>query len=66
MAKTMTYKEFEAYAYKYYDRGGDSYYECWDEKTYLDFYPNGITKSEALKMFARNLDCERDMAGYWM
>jgi ASC-1-like (ASCH) protein len=65
MAKALTYQEFMDYAKKHYNRGGDSYYECWDEKTFKMFYPDGITKSEALKMFRREYDHEKDVAGYW-
>ena len=64
MAQRMNYKEFEAL--KHYEKGGDTFYECWDEKTYLGFYPDGVTKSEALKMFREELDHENDVAGYWL
>lgn len=66
MAKKMTYEEFEAYALKHYEKGGDTFFECWDEKTYLYFHPEGVTKSEALEMFRKELDHEKDVAGYWL
>ena len=67
MAKTLTYQEFMDYAKKYYNRGGDSFYECWDEKTFKEYTEQwgGITKGEALKMFRREYDHEKDVAGYW-
>ena len=65
MAKKMNFKEFIEYANQHYNKGGDSYVECWDENTFKMFYPNGVTKAEALKEFRRNYDEERDMAGFW-
>lgn len=67
MAKILTYEEFMDYAKKHYERGGDSYFECWDERTFAEYTAKwgGITRSEALKMFRRELDHERDVAGYW-
>ena len=66
MAKKMNFKEFAVYAQKHYEKGGDTYFECWDEKTYHEFYPDGVTKTEALEMFHKELDHERDVAGYWL
>lgn len=66
-AKAMTYEEFMEYSKKYYTRGGDSFYECWDERDFDEYVKNwgGITKSKALAMFRENLDVERDMAGWY-
>jgi len=65
MAKRMNYDEFMEYAKAHYEKGGDTFFECWGEKEYGMFYPDGITKSEALKLFRRELSHQKDIAGYW-
>ena len=66
MAKALTYKEFAEYAKKYYNKGGDAYYECWDEPVFNQYVEEfgPITKSRALKMFRTQYEIERDVAGY--
>lgn len=49
----LTYNEFLDLALKNYTKGGDTYYECWDNRTF-DFYVEEfgpITHSDALAMF---------------
>lgn len=65
MAKTLSYDEFIEYSAKHYEKGGDVFVECWDEKTYKRFYPDGITKAEALELYASEYSHERDVAGYY-
>ena len=67
MAKALTYTEFIEYAKKYYEKGGDGYVECWDER---DFYEHvqiagPITKRAAQKMFKLAYEIERDRAGWY-
>ena len=66
MAKRMQYKEFEAYALKHYEKGGDTFFECWDEKTFFGFYPEGITKSEALELFRKERSYQKEIRNSWM
>lgn len=62
MAKELTYAEFIEYAEKHYTKGGDSYVECWDEKTFNEYVGmfGPITKSVALAMLRENLTMERE------
>ena len=66
MAKALTYAEFMDYAKAHYNRGGDSFFECWEKKEF-DWYVKEfgpITKSRALRMFRTAYDVEKDMAGW--
>lgn len=58
----LTYDEFMTLAENYYNRGGDSYVECWNMDTFDDYVAEcgKITKKRALDMFKRNLDEERE------
>ena len=49
----MTYEELMTLALKYYNKGGDGVYECWDRRTFNDYVAEfgGITEEVALKMF---------------
>jgi len=57
MNKPLTYDELMALALKHYSKGGDNFYECWNEKTFdeytREFGP--MTKEKALEMFRLNL-----------
>lgn len=66
MAKALTYDEFMDYAKKHYCKGGDGYYECWDERTFAEYVElfGGITKRDALQMFRLSYDIDRDRAGW--
>lgn len=68
MAKGLTYEELMEYAKKHYNRGGDATYECWGRKDYEEWCKafGPMTKSEALAMFRRDYDIQKDRAGYWM
>lgn len=65
-AKALNYEEFIAYAQKHYNKGGDVYVECWDERDFGEYVAmfGQVTKSAALKMFREMYDHERDVAGY--
>lgn len=65
MAKAMTYKEFIEYAKKYYDKGGDGYYECWDERAFDEYVDQfgEITKGRALEMFRTMYRITKDFYG---
>ena len=67
MAVSLTYTEFIEYAKKYYEKGGDGYVECWDEREFNEYVANfgPITKRKAQKMFRESYDIERDRAGWY-
>ena len=68
MAKALTYEEFMEYAKAHYNRGGDGFFECWEQSEF-DYYVKEfgpITKRKALEMFRIDYEIERDRAGYWM
>lgn len=58
----LTYEQFMALARTNYNKGGDGYAECWDDRTFAyyvhEFGP--ITEVEALTMFDLALDEERE------
>lgn len=58
----LTYEQFMALARENYDKGGDGYVECWDDRTFAyyvhEFGP--ITEARALEMFDMALDQERE------
>lgn len=58
----LTYEEFIALAKVNYNKGGDGYVECWDERTFAYYVENfePITKARALEMFASALDEEKE------
>ena len=68
MAKTngLTYEEFMKLALENYEKGVDSFYECWDEREFNEYTARfgAITKTKAKKMFREELDIERDRAGW--
>lgn len=67
MEKALTFEQFIELAKKHYNRGGDSYVECWDRTTFNDYVDmfEPITKRTALQMFRDNLDEEEDTRGMW-
>lgn len=66
-SKKLTYKEAQRLALAYYNQGGDSFYECWDEKEFNEFleiegreyWTVGLMKS----MFHMYDEVDRDMRG---
>lgn len=58
----LTYEKFMALARENFDRGGDGYAECWDDRTFAyyvkEFGP--ITEAGALEMFDMALAKERE------
>lgn len=58
----MSYKEFIELAEKHYNKGGDTYVECWDEKWFnLCVSECGeMTRERALEMFRVNYSVERE------
>lgn len=58
----LTYEQFMALARENYDKGGDGYVECWDDRTFAyyvhEFGP--ITEASALEMFAAAFDEEKE------
>lgn len=66
MAKALTYEELIEYAKQHYNKGGDGIYECWDERTFNEYVEmfGGITKRDALEMFRRDYEIQKDRAGY--
>lgn len=66
MAKGLTYEELMEYAKQHYNKGGDSVYECWDERTYNEYVEmfGEITKRKALAMFRIDYEVTRDQMGW--
>lgn len=68
-AKILTYPEFIDYALAHYNKGGDTFYECWDLRTFQSYVEQfgAITKSKALKMFREQkaIDDEYRAAARW-
>lgn len=66
MAKELTYEELIDYAKQHYCKGGDSVYECWDERTFNEYVQmfGEITKRKALQMFRFNYEMDRERAGW--
>lgn len=63
--KYLTYKELMALALKYYDKGGDSTYECLDERTFNeDPYYQTMTEQDAIKSFRLDAEIRADICGY--
>lgn len=64
MAKGLTYDELIDYAKTHYAKGGDSIFECWDERTYREYIDlfGPITKRRALAMFRDSYEQEREYA----
>lgn len=65
MAKNLSFNEFIEFANKHYNKGGDSFVECWDESTFEE-YTNcfgDITKRKALQMFRTERGIQKDYAG---
>lgn len=62
----MTYEEFMAYAKQHYNKGGDSFYECWDERTFNEYTQlfGSITKRMALQMFRTQYSIQKDREGF--
>lgn len=65
--KVLSYDEFMELAMKNYLKGGDSYYECWDEETFSEYVQDFgyVTYEKAVWMFRISYDHERDVAGYF-
>lgn len=58
----LTFDQFMALARENYDKGGDGYVECWDDRTFAYFVKEfgPITKPQALQMFAAAFDEEKE------
>ena len=58
----LTFAELMALARENYDKGGDGYVECWDERTFAYFVKEfgPITHARALQMFAAAFDEEKE------
>lgn len=62
MKKILTFDEFIQLAKENYAKGGDTYYECWDERTFNDYVEEfgAMTKAEALEMFKTQYEIWND------
>ena len=60
--RALTYDQFMELARENYDKGGDGYVECWDERTFAYFVKEFglITKTQALQIFAAAFDEEKE------
>ena len=58
----LTYEQFMALARENYNKGGDGYVECWDDRTFAYFVKEfgPITRASALDAFAQALDQENE------
>lgn len=67
MAKGLTYQELMEYAKKHYAKGGDTIFECWDEKTFNEYVQmfGEITKRKALSMFKLDYELRKDREGWF-
>lgn len=64
--KTLTYREAQKLALAYYNQGGDSFYECWDEKEFNEFIEiegHPMTVGGMKSMFNMYDEVDRDMRG---
>lgn len=62
----LTYTDFMKLSLDYYEKGGDGYFECWDEKQFNEYVAEfgPITKKKALEMFKLSQSIDIDMAGW--
>lgn len=53
--KILSYGEFMELALKNYAKGGEVFYECWEEYQFNDYVKlfGAITEKDAMKMFKR-------------
>lgn len=53
--KALTYKEFMELARTNYTKGGEVFFECWEEYQFNDYVQlfGAITEQDAMKMFER-------------
>lgn len=58
----LTFDQFMALARENYNKGGDGYVECWDDRTFAYFVKEfgPITRASALDAFAQALDQENE------
>lgn len=65
--KALTYDELMKLAIENYSNGGDSTYECWDQRTFDDYVKQfgPITRAKALKMFLDDKEQFDDMMGWY-
>ena len=64
--KVLTYREAQRLAMAYYNQGGDSFYECWDEKEFNEFIEiegRPMTVGFMKSMFNMYDEVDRDMRG---
>jgi len=66
MAKAMTYEEMMEYAKAHYNKGGDTFFECWERWQFDEYVKmfGPITKSKALQMFRLEHSMQKEMAGW--
>ena len=64
--KALTFDEFQAFAMKHYNSGGDSVVECWDEQAFDEYVKEfgPITKKDALSIFHMYNSVYGDIRGY--
>lgn len=60
MSKYLTYEDLIALALENYNFGGDSIYECWDQKMFDGYVREFglITKAKALELFRTNFEID--------
>lgn len=66
-AKSLSFAEFIQYAMKHYNKGGDGFVECWEQRDFDEYVRmfGPITKRKALSMFRTDYEIEMDRAGYF-
>jgi len=67
MEKALSYKECMEDSLKHYNKGGDRYYECWDQQEFDDYVKQfgEITKNKALEMYRTSDSITRDRMCSW-
>ena len=65
--KNLTYDEMLKLALDHYEKGGDGFVECWDEKMFDEYIEEfgPFTRAKALKMFKSYQACTEDMMGWY-
>lgn len=62
MTKALNYQEFIDLSKQNYTKGGDGYYECWDELVFDEYVKmfGKITKDKASQMFKQSYEIYKD------
>jgi hypothetical protein len=61
--KGLSFKEFQKIALENYNNGGDSFYECWEERDFNEYVEEfgPITKTKFMKMIKTQQEVDREL-----